>query len=355
MYEFSLNRTNLNYKGAAVLKNILKLFLILSISSVLVACPSSDSNNIPAVDNRTLTLFISGESSNRVYVFNNASAADGAVVPDQVIAGAATNISGPCDIGYDSSKEIIYAGNAFAAIVAIDNSTSPTGDVASDRVIAGAATFLANLCGVEVDAGNDRLFVGGSQGISIFDNGSTVNGNIAPDRRVTGANTTLSGNLEVRLFLDTANDRMYAADPSTSQILVFNNASTMDGNIAPDRAISGANTTFVYNWGISVDVGRDILYSGDSASEAINIFDNASTVDGNIAPNRTVSGAGTGLVGEEIADIFIDTRGNTLYVVLRSSGEVLVWNNASTVNGNVAPDRVITGLIGPNGIVGVLR
>lgn len=300
-----------------------------------------------------MSLVISGEGSNRIYVFDNAASADGAVTPDQEITGASTNLVVPCDIGYDTSRKIIYTANwSGNSVVAHDDSTNPTGDVPSSRVIAGGMTGFGNLCGIEVDAANDRLFVGGNIGIAIYDTASTVNGDVAPDRLVAGANTLLTGNGEVRLFLDTSNDRMYVADWGNDQVLVFNNASTMDGNIAPNRIISGGNTTFNGPWGVFVDLGRNILYVGNQPGDIL-IFNNASTVDGNVAPSRAVSGVNTGF--SEITDLVVDTGNNYVYVVDRSNQTVRIWHSASTIDGNLAPDRVITGLMDPNGIVGIYK
>src|SRR5689334_9728034 len=70
--------------------------------------------------------------------------------------------------------------------------------------------------------------------------GSASNSNPSPgpvivDRIIQGSNTMLTGSL-FDLGLDVANDRLYVSD--SFSILVFNNASTVAGNIAPSRIVS---------------------------------------------------------------------------------------------------------------------
>jgi len=330
---------------------------LLITSTTLTGCGSSSSSS--PQDLTKLTLFVTDDTNLHVHVIDNASIADGVITPDQDITGALTSLSNPCDIAYDNNKEIIYIADWNNGVIAFDNSGSPTGNAAPDRLISGAMPGFQRTCGVEIDNINNRLYIGGDHGLSIYDSANTVDGNIAPDRLVTGPLTLLSGGGELRPFLDKTNNRMYLADPNSTQVLIFNNASTIDGDIAPDRVISGNNTAFDYPWGISVDLTRNKLYIGDSTSDAIFIFDDASTVNGNIAPSRIISGPNTGLMNQEVTEVYIDEKQDTIYAVLRTSGTILAWNNASTINGDMVPDKTISGanttLIGTNGIVGIYR
>lgn len=307
------------------------------------------------------SLFVAGGTGAQIQVFNNAPTANGNVAPAQNIVGGMTSMVEPCDIAYDNERDIIYTADWNSGVLAFDNASNPMGNVAPTRIIDGALTGFTNICGIEIDELNDRLYVAGAHGISVYNIASTVNGNVAPDRLITGAATLLPSAGELRPFLDTRNDRLYIASPSSvsPSILVFNSASTIDGNVAPNRVITGANTTFNYPWGISVDVPRDKLYVGDSSNNAIFVFDNASAVTGNVAPNRTVSGGTTGLTGGELADIYVDPIRNMIYAVLRTANQISVWDSASTIDGDIAPDRAITGanttLTAPDGIVGVYR
>lgn len=113
------------------------------------------------------------------------------------------------------------------------------------------------------DATNDRLYVlntASSQpflidkNILVFNNASTANGNVSASRVIAGAATQLEGGLG-HLFLDTVNDRLYV--PSNRQILIFNNASTINGNVAPDKIISGSNAGFgAVPMSVFVDITR---------------------------------------------------------------------------------------------------
>ena len=82
-----------------------------------------------------------------------------------------------------------------------------------------------------------KIFVGDSGTPAI---GSSPNSNPSPgqaivERIISGPNTMLSSAL-VDFALDVARDRLYVADQRS--ILVFDNISTAEGNIAPSRIVS---------------------------------------------------------------------------------------------------------------------
>ena len=107
-------------------------------------------------------------------------------------------------------------------------------------------------------------------------------------------------------------------------------------------------------WGIALDTKRDILYVALYDSATVDIFDNASQINGTIAPDRSLVGGN--IVMDEADDMVVDPVADMLYVTTGATG-VMIWNNASTVTGDVAPDRVITGnetgLVRPVDIVGI--
>ncbi|MCK4323153.1 MAG: beta-propeller fold lactonase family protein [Armatimonadetes bacterium] len=116
--------------------------------------------------------------------------------------------------------------------------------------------------------------------------------------------------------------------------------------MAPDRELQGGSVPIDDPWGISVDTSRDILYVADKTQQAIYVWDNAATVDGNIAPDRTIA------MGGDCGDIALDQTNDRLYVCANSDDEIWILNNASTQDGAAAVNRTITAtqLGSPRGI-----
>ena len=83
-----------------------------------------------------------------------------------------------------------------------------------------------------------KLYVSGCGNASIpsYDNADSVSGVVLPNRTISGGLTTL--NLPAGISVDTTNDRLYEANLNANSILVFNNASTASGEIAPSRTVN---------------------------------------------------------------------------------------------------------------------
>ena len=119
--------------------------------------------------------------------------------------------------------------------------------------------------------------------------------------------------------LDVARDRLYVAD--LRSILVFDNISTADGNVAPSRVVStccggpGGLGNYV---GISLDTVNDRLYAGVNinlgGSQVIHVFDNVSSLS-NSAATRTAT-----IDAAFLMDVAVDPTKDILYVYSTSAG-----------------------------------
>jgi hypothetical protein len=180
-----------------------------------------------------------------------------------------------------------------------------------------------------------KLYVSnaGANSILRFDNAFTTGGNVVPAATISGVATTLLG--PTFLTLDAAADRLYVANRDDVSILVFDNISTKNGNVAPSRTIAGAATTFAAPTDVALDKGRDLLYVADGTD--VLVFDSASTRSGNVAPLHTI---GTGLT---VSAIFIDATNNRLFVADQLGNAIAVYDNASTLNGSPVANRKIQG------------
>jgi hypothetical protein len=233
-------------------------------------------------------------------------------------------------------SKLFVADSTYSAIGSLTNSNPSPGTTTVDRIIMGANTNLSSaIRGLALDAANDRLYVGNALNILVFNNVSTANGDIAPSRVLTAST---AGGL-YSIYLDTVNDVLYAAD-AIDRIKIYNNASTAQ-NVGPDRTIS--STSFGSNFWLSsvaVDVPRDILYVSVAGqiwigsvgyAYAVLVFDHASTLNGTVAPDRVIA--------NWHGDLFIDSANDRLYMA--DGFSVLVLENASTRTGAVSPDRNI--------------
>jgi len=95
---------------------------------------------------------------------------------------------------------------------------------------------------------------------------------------------------------------------------------------------------------ISLDGTRDILYCAVQNANQIRIYQPASTINGTTGPARIISGPDTGLAGSGCRALVIDPANDRLYVGLQfggGAGSIVVFDNASTLNGEAAFNRRI--------------
>ncbi len=288
-----------------------------------------------------MNLYIS-DYSNEILVFDNAGSAQGNMFPDRNISGSNTLLSGPEGIWLDKATDRLYVANQQANSIDIfENAGTANGNIAPLRTISGASTGLSLPSGLWYDSASDTLYVSNQVGNSIeaFADVSTLNGNVAPSRTISGSNTTLQD--PISLWYDATSDELYVASVNNASIDIFDHASTLSGNIAPSRTISGSSTTFVNPIALWLDNASDQLYVADYSNDSVDVFDNASTAHGNIAPSRILAGTNTTLSG--LWTIWLDASNNRLYVSNSGGPSVLVFDGADTLNGNVAPSRTIAG------------
>jgi len=187
--------------------------------------------------------------------------------------------------------------------------------------------------------------VSASNSILHFNNAETSNGNVAPVGTIIGTNTLLSS--PQHLLMDTASNRLYVANQGGGSILVFDNASTLNGNIAPTRVISGNATHLASPIDVALDATNNLLYVADGTS--ILVFASALTVSGNTAPVRNIN------LGATMGGLFLDATNNQLYVTDPGDNTVDRLDSASTqdvvgiVGGAIA--GVDTKLSQPRGLV----
>jgi hypothetical protein len=166
-----------------------------------------------------------------------------------------------------------------------------------------------------------------------FDNAFTATGNVAPAATITGASTQL--NVPQYLTLDTALDRLFVANLGGSSILVFDQISTKNGNIAPSRTIFGPTTGLIRPSDVSYDKSRNALYVADGPD--VYVFNSASNANGDTAPARDIK------PGFAVSALFIDSTNDRLYLADPTANTIAIFDSASVLNGTVTATRSLAG------------
>lgn len=240
----------------------------------------------------------------------------------------------------------IFIGDSGTVAIGSSPTSNPSpGAEVAERIIEGPSTMLSSsLTDFALHVASDRLYVADLRSILVFDNISTAEGDIAPSRVVFTC-CGGAGNY-VGIYLDTANDRLYAAANvalgGAQVVHVFDNVSTLS-NSPPNRTIT-VPPTFLMD--VAVDATRDILYvygrGAISTLTEIAVFDSAATLSGTATQNRTIA-IGESFSSGPAVGMFIDPANNRLYAP--RTGAVMVFDNASTKSGDInttaAPARTI--------------
>ncbi|HWX54854.1 MAG TPA: hypothetical protein VN176_09725 [Verrucomicrobiae bacterium] len=258
------------------------------------------------------------------------------VIAALAIFGCASSTTGGRGTGGGGIQGRLYLSEPTAnSVLRFDNAFTATGGVAASATVSGATTQLQSPQHLLLDETNNRLFVANAAGSSIliFENATTRTGNVAPDRTISGASTTLTAPAAVAV--DRTRDLVYVADGSN--IMVFSPASTTNGNTIPVRTM---NIGFAAE-AIFLDSTNDRLFAADSLNNGIDVYDLVSTrPSGATVASRIVTGASTGL--NHPAGLGLDATGR-LVVSNLNAPSITIFANAATATGNVAPAATISG------------
>lgn len=191
------------------------------------------------------------------------------------------------DVDVDETRDVVIVSDpGFPRIWAFGRTAGKTAE--SFRFAdGGLVNGTALPGGLDYEATSDRLFVAVSNGtIYVYDDFLDSPGNL-PDRVITPADSfgavQISTSIRDVLY-DRTNDVLFATD--VGAIYVFEGVSSAAGGLlAADRVITGAAT--------GLDDPSDMAWNGknlwvvDEANETISLFEDALTLDGNVAPLAT--------------------------------------------------------------------
>jgi len=310
--------------------------------------PSPTPTPNPAATGK-LYVIDSNTSTSTLLRFDNAFTANNNATPAATIAGLNTTLISPSYIALDPAADRLYVAdtNDFSVVIFDKISTqNGTVNLTPTRVIAGNNTTLVKPTDLFFDRVRNELYVLDDPSILVFNVASLSAGlnNVAPARTLkTSSNTGMAA-----IFVDVASDRLFAADLDGA-IAIYDSASTLPtGAITPSRSITGSNTQLANPAGIQLDgLGRLVVSNTGTQSlpPSITIYPaSAITAGVNPAPVAQISGSNTGFASP--MQIAVDTSGSgTLYLADAGAAKIAVYANLNTATGNInaAPNRSITG------------
>jgi DNA-binding beta-propeller fold protein YncE len=281
-----------------------------------------------------------------VHAYADVGAVGGNLAPDRSVT-----LAGITDDVYDMAMNP-DADVAFLSIdedvgdllLRVSDVSTRTGAVADFAVFdALGRTYPSSLA---YDPDTDELYVWFLGALHVYEDATTAPDGATPARVMSGASLGLFGAaFDVRIVLDTAGDRLFVSRPE-AQVAVFDGASTLEGDVAPDRIVTltDANPGGWYIWGLAYDAARDELYVASQNTErAIFVVDGASTADGALAASRTIGGPLNPLYEPSMVEY--DAARDRLFVVRTEEGfeGFAMFRDASDVSGDVPADVVVTG------------
>ena len=210
-------------------------------------------------------------------------------------------------------------------------------------VVAGCGSSSG---GGEIETSFSSIYVTdtGDSSIKAWDSAKTVDGNVTPDRVISGPGTGMSHD-NYGIDYDSRSKSIVVGQYTS--IRFFDNALSADGNVSPSRTIEGASTLLDGGYDVALDESRNLLYA--AANHSILVFANASTADGDVAPVRVITGADVPIGGSDHR-LALDAKHNRLFIADYTNSTILVYDNISTRDGNTAPDRMVPLSSNPWGI-----
>jgi hypothetical protein len=264
-------------------------------------------------------LFVAGGGSEAVFVYSRT--ADGNLAPLRLIAGPATNLSGPISLAVDTVNNEIAVGCSGCANpgrITVYPLTA-NGNVAPLRTLTLAEGTSAN--DLAIDNVNNELIV--ATDLSVQTYARTASGNSPPLRALIGPSQAFA------LALDTVNNELAVMFSPIGELDVYSR--TASGHPAPLRTMARDGTFFNGVDALAIDSVNNELVLGSSGSpyDIIAVF--SRTAFGNAAPLRTLNAGARGLA--------VDTVNNE--IVVTDSQSVIAYSR--TASGDVTPLRTIAG------------
>ena len=202
-----------------------------------------------AVDEAHGEMFVTVEYPPEIVVYRKD--ANGDVPPLRRIRGDRTGLDAPHGIAVDEKNQLLYVTTwghhsnyripgtgAFYPPAIKVYPLNATEDTAPLRVITGDKTQLNWPAAIKLNPDNGDLYVANdiNQSVLVFSNAATAQGNVAPVRVVKGDKTRLRN--PTGLFLDRKNQELWVSNLGNASATAY--PLMANGNVAPTRVIRSA-------------------------------------------------------------------------------------------------------------------
>jgi sugar lactone lactonase YvrE len=214
-----------------------------------------------------------------------------------------------------------------------------TGDTAPVRLVAGSTSELEAPASLAIDLDRDLLFVGDTvaNAILVFGNtvGSSFDEDIRPLRKIEIRGSDAFQPIGLHL---TPEGDLYVAERVGQNVVVFEGAADLTGRVTPSRTFHSTDFEDIFDVFVDED---DVLYVVDSGG-SIYIFEDASLRDGVEDQDRTLKVDVDDDENVFITSIVLDSEG-TGYICDFVLNAIYSYDDIATLDGELEPDRTITG------------
>lgn len=204
------------------------------------------------------------------------------------------------------------------------------GDRAPDLVLSPGADKIQSIW---YDEPSDIIYAASPTTSFIYAwDGASAGGSRPPDRSIEIAGY-LGG---AHVTGATGSDRLFVAATvnTVRKVLVYDQAHLADSAQAPSRVIEPQEFSLLSP---ALDGERDILYLRARAATAVHVYTSASTREGVVTPDRTITVSFPGMTaGDWVTSLAVAPENDLLFVGM-VLGQLLVYTDASTLQGTPLP------------------
>ncbi|MCT7951245.1 hypothetical protein NG798_15705 [Ancylothrix sp. C2] len=290
----------------------------------------------------------------RIYVLDNVSSANGAVVPSRTIEGPATQMGNPVDLILNGTDALVAEKAKDQLLIFRNIFNGPSGNIAPDLSVAETKPEALAAERMQALMYPDVTDVE-SATIPISSIATTSN---PPATGATDFVARLSTNLQQQTAFNTSNAvaslENITYDLTGDAFITFDNGNDTNGgilivnrlaesrnnggfNASRDRIIAGANTGLVSPKGLEVADGAGVVFvaENNATTPAIIVFN--TQAQGDVAPLFKT----TNLAGRRPWDVDYSPSKDQLFVAA-TDGTVLVYDSYLATLGANGPTRIIT-------------
>jgi hypothetical protein len=166
---------------------------------------------------------------------------------------------------------------------------------------------------------NGQLYVATPTAILRYASALSANGTVAPTATISGSATQISA--PQHILIDAATNRLFVPNQGNAAILIFQNASTISGNVAPSAVMGSASFSAPVD--VALDGTKNLLYVADGSN--ILVFSGESAFSGTFSavPVSTIS------TGFAIGAIFLDVANDRMFLTDTTTNSVDIMDSAS--------------------------